>query len=31
KKCVSKDCLQENEKIILEQLITDQATTYWNV
>jgi len=31
KKCVSKNCLQENEKLILEQLITDQATTYWNV
>lgn len=31
KKCVSKNCLRENEKLILEQLITDQATTYWNV
>lgn len=31
KKCVSKNCLRENEKIILENLITDQATTYWNV
>lgn len=31
KKCVSKNCLEEKEKIILEQIITDQATTYWNV
>ena len=29
--CVSKECLNENEKEFLEAIITDQGTTYWNV
>jgi len=31
KKCINKDCLKGTDKMILEHIITDQATTYWNV
>lgn len=31
KKCISKDCLKSSERELLEQIITDNATTFWNV
>lgn len=31
KKCISKDCLKSSEKQLLEQIITDNTTTFWNV
>ncbi|MDK2791678.1 MAG: uncharacterized protein PWQ25_541 [Deferribacteres bacterium] len=31
KKCIKKDCIKKSDKMILEHIITDQATTYWNV
>ena len=31
KKCISKDCLKSSEKELLEKIITDNTTTFWNV
>lgn len=31
KKCLSKDCLKSSERELLEQIITDNTTTFWNV
>lgn len=31
KRCINIDCLKGTDKMILEHIITDQASTYWNV
>jgi len=31
KKCISKDCLNKKDQFLLDHIITDQATTYWDV